>query len=169
MAIFDYSTEAELSPTASGVALIEAGRRRMRQPTGYGRFARAADAIRFAIEELPPELLLAAPPQHRQLSETLSCQIAKLAHLSFLFGSRFAKVRMQPQIGTGRVPIGRQSGRDNLLWLVLTNLASAVLTRTSRSLRRSSRDDRDRRRRCPQGAPRAAAVTFDNIARVANP
>ena len=58
MAIFDYSTEAELSP--SGVALIGAGSRRMRQPTGYGRFARAADAIRFAIEELPPELLLAA-------------------------------------------------------------------------------------------------------------
>jgi hypothetical protein len=60
MAIFDYSTEAELSPTASEVALLPAGRRRMRQPTGYGRFARAADAIRFAIEELPPELLLAA-------------------------------------------------------------------------------------------------------------
>ena len=59
MAVFDYSTEAELSPTASGVSLIGAGRRRMRQPTGYGRFARAADAIRFAIEELPPELLLA--------------------------------------------------------------------------------------------------------------
>jgi len=32
----------------------------MRQPTVYGRFARAADAIRFAVEELPPELLLAA-------------------------------------------------------------------------------------------------------------
>jgi hypothetical protein len=31
----------------------------MRQPIGYGRFARAADAIRFAVEELPPELLLA--------------------------------------------------------------------------------------------------------------
>jgi hypothetical protein len=60
MAIFDYSTEAELSPTASEVAQLPAGRRRMRQPTGYGRFARAADAIRFAIEELPPELLLAA-------------------------------------------------------------------------------------------------------------
>ena len=60
MAIFDYSTKAELSPTASEVALIWAGRRRMRQPTGYGRFARAADVIRFAIEELPPELLLAA-------------------------------------------------------------------------------------------------------------
>jgi hypothetical protein len=32
----------------------------MGHPIGYGRFARAADAIRFAIEELPPELLLAA-------------------------------------------------------------------------------------------------------------
>jgi len=60
MAIFDYSTEAELSPTVSEVALFLTGRRRTRQPTGYGRFARAADAIRFAIEELPPELLLAA-------------------------------------------------------------------------------------------------------------
>jgi hypothetical protein len=53
MAIFDYSTEAELSPTVSEAALFAAGRRRMRQPTGYGRFARAADAIRFAIEERP--------------------------------------------------------------------------------------------------------------------
>jgi Arc/MetJ-type ribon-helix-helix transcriptional regulator len=60
MAIFDYSTEAELSPTAGEVAPLPAGRRRMRQPVGYGRFARAVDAIRFAIEELPPELLLAA-------------------------------------------------------------------------------------------------------------
>jgi hypothetical protein len=59
MATFNYSTEAELSPTASEVGLLTA-RRRMRQPIGYGRFARAADAIRFAIEELPPELLLAA-------------------------------------------------------------------------------------------------------------
>src|SRR5437660_1942895 len=46
MAIFDYSTEAELSPTASEVALIWAGRRRTRQPTGYGRFARATEAGR---------------------------------------------------------------------------------------------------------------------------
>ena len=60
MAIFDYNIEAELSQTASEVTLLPAGRRRMRQPTGYGRFARAADAIRFAIEELPPEVLLAA-------------------------------------------------------------------------------------------------------------
>jgi Arc/MetJ-type ribon-helix-helix transcriptional regulator len=60
MTVFDYSTEAELSATESEVAPIGAGRHRMRQPTGYGRFARAADAIRFAIEELQPELLLAA-------------------------------------------------------------------------------------------------------------
>ena len=60
MAILDYSTEAELSSTASEVELSPIRRRKMRQPIGYGRFARAADAIRFAIEELPPELLLAA-------------------------------------------------------------------------------------------------------------
>jgi len=60
MAIFDYSSEAELSPTAGEVGLFLTGRQRMRQPTGYGRFARAADAIRFAVEELPPKLLLAA-------------------------------------------------------------------------------------------------------------
>jgi hypothetical protein len=59
MALFDYSAEAELSSTANEVGLYPSGRR-MRQPTGYGRFARAADAIRFAIEELPPEHLLAA-------------------------------------------------------------------------------------------------------------
>ena len=60
MAIFDYSSEAELSPTAGEVGLFLTGRQRMRQPTGYGRFARAADAIRFAIEERPHECLLAA-------------------------------------------------------------------------------------------------------------
>jgi hypothetical protein len=59
MAILDYSDEAELSPTASDVELSPIRRRKMRQPTGFGRFARAANAIRFAIEELPPELLLA--------------------------------------------------------------------------------------------------------------
>jgi hypothetical protein len=57
MVIFDYTTEAELATVAGQVGLFPAARRRMRQPTGYGRFARAADAIRFAIEELPSELL----------------------------------------------------------------------------------------------------------------
>jgi hypothetical protein len=60
MTIFDYSSKAELSPAAGEVGLFPTGRRKMRHPIGYGRFARAADAIRFAIEELPPELLLAA-------------------------------------------------------------------------------------------------------------
>ena len=60
MAFCDYSTEAELSPAESKVALLPTRSRRMRKPIGYGRFARAADAIRFAIEELPLELLAAA-------------------------------------------------------------------------------------------------------------
>ena len=52
MTNFDYNAAAELYST----------RRRMprRQPLGYRRFAQAADAIRFAIEDLEPELLLGA-------------------------------------------------------------------------------------------------------------
>jgi hypothetical protein len=52
MADFDYSAAAELYST----------RRRMprRQPLGYRRFAQAAQAIRFAIEDLEPELLVGA-------------------------------------------------------------------------------------------------------------
>ena len=46
---FDYSATAELFPTRN--------RKSIRQPVGYRRFAQAADAIRFAIEELPPEFL----------------------------------------------------------------------------------------------------------------
>ena len=48
MAGFDYNAEAELFP----------GRDRKHRPVGYRRFVRAADAIRFAIEDLPPELLI---------------------------------------------------------------------------------------------------------------
>ena len=48
--LFDYSAEAEMfSPMT---------RKARRQPLGYRRFACAADAIRFAIEELPPQLLV---------------------------------------------------------------------------------------------------------------
>ena len=52
MASFDYGAEAELYP---GVL-----RPSRRQPVGYRRFASAAEALRFAIEELPPEALAGA-------------------------------------------------------------------------------------------------------------
>jgi Arc/MetJ-type ribon-helix-helix transcriptional regulator len=61
MAAFDYSTVAELFPTRTEAELFPSSKRRhRREPVGYGRFARAADAIRFAIEELSPSLLAEA-------------------------------------------------------------------------------------------------------------
>lgn len=52
MDTFDYGAEAELFPTRN--------RKSAQRPIKYRRFARAADAIRFAIEELPPQFLLGA-------------------------------------------------------------------------------------------------------------
>jgi hypothetical protein len=52
MAAFDYSAEAELFPSGlRGVAT---------QSVAYKRFARAADAIRLAIEDRPAETLIGA-------------------------------------------------------------------------------------------------------------
>jgi hypothetical protein len=52
MSRFDYDAAAELFPT----------RRRLprREPFGYKRFEQAAQAIRFAIEDLPPQCLIGA-------------------------------------------------------------------------------------------------------------
>jgi len=52
MAAFDYAAEAELFPGAA--------RPSRRQPVGYRRFASAAEALRFAMEELAPEALAGA-------------------------------------------------------------------------------------------------------------
>jgi hypothetical protein len=58
MPAFDYRRPAELFRGKGDAGLIPAtGGNLSRQPAGYGRFAHAAYAIRFAIEELPPELL----------------------------------------------------------------------------------------------------------------
>jgi hypothetical protein len=52
MSGFDYEAAAEFFPT----------RRRVprRQPLSYKRFAKAAQAIKFAMEDLAPELLVGA-------------------------------------------------------------------------------------------------------------
>jgi hypothetical protein len=52
VAAFDYNAEAELFPSRN--------KRSNRQPIGYRRFGHAADAIRFAVEELAPDCLLGA-------------------------------------------------------------------------------------------------------------
>ena len=50
--VFDYQRSAELFPTRS--------RKPRRNPVTYKRFDTAAAAVRFAIEELPSDLLLGA-------------------------------------------------------------------------------------------------------------
>ena len=52
MAEFDYNAAAELFPTRRRPA--------RRDLFGYKRFAQAAEAIRFAVEVLPPERLVGA-------------------------------------------------------------------------------------------------------------
>jgi hypothetical protein len=59
MDTLDYATEAELFDYSSTAELFSGKSRKLRrQPLGYRRFARVADALRFAMEDLPPEALL---------------------------------------------------------------------------------------------------------------
>jgi len=59
MHTFDHAIQAELFDYGIEAELFSAkGRNFRRQPLGYKRFARAADAICFAIEELPPHCLV---------------------------------------------------------------------------------------------------------------
>jgi len=61
MPTFDYANRAELFDYSSEAELFSAKSKNSRRPPlGYKRFARAAYAIRFVIEELPSELLLGA-------------------------------------------------------------------------------------------------------------
>ena len=57
---FDFGAGAELFSNRNRTKselLAARPRKRRRGPIGYGRFARASDAIRFAVEELTPGLL----------------------------------------------------------------------------------------------------------------
>jgi hypothetical protein len=58
MTTFDYGTDAEIFDYSTAAELFSnKGRKFRRQPLGYKRFARAQDAIRFAIEDMAPTLL----------------------------------------------------------------------------------------------------------------
>lgn len=59
--MFDYGAEAELFDHGSGAELSSSkGRNFRRRHLEYRRFARAADALRFAIEEMAPQRLRSA-------------------------------------------------------------------------------------------------------------
>lgn len=59
MAAIDYASQAELFDYETEAELFSIRRSKSRrQSLGYRRFVRAADAIRFAVEDQPQALLL---------------------------------------------------------------------------------------------------------------
>jgi hypothetical protein len=79
---FDYRAAAEFFPT----------RGRGRRRASYRRFAKAADAIRFTVEELPPELLVGA---HLEVDE-----------------ARFDKDGIRALYESARYPLKRRAPRQ---------------------------------------------------------
>ena len=74
MAAFDYSAPAELFPSRN---------RKVKQTVRYRRFDRAAEAIRFAMEDMPPVQLLGATIEVGE--ERLSHQIIRELYESETF------------------------------------------------------------------------------------
>ncbi len=81
---FDYEAPAELFPARS---------RKGNRPVGYRRFAKAADAVRFAMEELQPELLLGAQLEVEEVR--FDCNAIRRLYL----GSAYPLARRRPGSG----------------------------------------------------------------------
>lgn len=96
MNAFDYSAKAELFPSRFGVSRTRS--------VGYRRFARAADALRFAIEELPAESLAGASLEVGE--DRFDTQgIRRLyEHTGYPLDRREPAARAAPARGTGREP-----------------------------------------------------------------
>jgi hypothetical protein len=95
MNAFDYSAKAGLFPSRFRTSRT--------QSVSNKRFARAPDAIRFAIEELPPESLAGASLDVGE--DWLEAEGSRRLYEN----TAYPLVRREPVIGT---PLVRDTGRD---------------------------------------------------------